>query len=69
MTTLSPGPSQVPVLPEPEMLVREHRQTGRSAPFIAGHHFTLDSSADPGRSAKRPRSRGIVEIPRRGMRS
>jgi len=49
MTTLSPGPSGLPVLPVPEVPARDHGQAGSGAvAFTTGHHFTLDGQADPG---------------------
>ncbi|HUY49301.1 MAG TPA: radical SAM protein [Streptosporangiaceae bacterium] len=49
MTTLSPGPSGLPVLPVPEVPARDHRQARNGAvAFTTGHHFTLDGQADPG---------------------
>ena len=49
MTTLSPVPSGPPVLPVPEIPARAHQPVGyERMAFTAGHHFTLDSRADPG---------------------
>ena len=49
MTTLSPGPSGLTVLPVPEIPARDHHQVGSGAvAFTSGHHFTLHSQADPG---------------------
>ena len=57
MTTLSPGASGLPVLPVPEVPVSEHHNyppvrehhpaRAGAVAFTAGHHFTLDSQADP----------------------
>ncbi|HEY7145010.1 MAG TPA: hypothetical protein VH637_12255 [Streptosporangiaceae bacterium] len=48
MTALSPVPSGLPVLPVPEVPARAHQLVGTERlAFTAGHHFTLDSQADP----------------------
>src|SRR6266536_3950632 len=48
MTTLSPGTSSLPVLPVPEVPVRNHQVGGGGAvEFTTGHHFALDGQADP----------------------
>jgi MoaA/NifB/PqqE/SkfB family radical SAM enzyme len=53
MTALSPGPAGLPVLPVPEVPVRDHRQAGSgTVAFTTGHHFTLDGHADPGALAE-----------------
>lgn len=37
------------MLPVPENPAKDHHQTGSGAvAFTSGHHFTLDSQADPG---------------------
>jgi len=69
MTTLLPGPSRLAAVPVPEILAKKHRRSGSSAAaFIVGNHFSLGGPADPGRSAKRPQSCGIVGTPRPGVR-
>ena len=54
MTTLSPGPASLPVLPVPEVPGRQQRAHGGAVAFTEGHHFTLDSRRTPGRSARLP---------------
>ena len=49
MTTLSPGPSGLPVLPVPEVPARDQFQAGSGVvAFTTGHYFALDGQADPG---------------------
>ena len=68
MTTLSPVPSGLPVLPVPEVPARAHQPVGSERmAFTAGHHFTLDSRADPrelGEAAAAPLS-VIVQVTKR----
>jgi MoaA/NifB/PqqE/SkfB family radical SAM enzyme len=68
MTVLSPGTSGLPVLPVPEVPARDHHPAGAGAvAFTPGHHFTLDSQADPrslGEAATVPLS-VIVQVTKR----
>jgi MoaA/NifB/PqqE/SkfB family radical SAM enzyme len=68
MTTLSPAPTSVPVLPVPDVPTRQQRAQGSGGvTFTAGHHFTLDSRADPralGEAATAPLS-VIVQVTKR----
>jgi MoaA/NifB/PqqE/SkfB family radical SAM enzyme len=68
MTVLSPGASGLPVLPVPEVPARDHHPAGAGAvAFTPGHHFTLDSQADPralGEAATVPLS-VIVQVTKR----
>jgi MoaA/NifB/PqqE/SkfB family radical SAM enzyme len=68
MTTLSPVPSGLPVLPVPEVPARTHQPVGAERmAFTAGHHFTLDSRSDPrklGEAAAAPLS-VIVQVTKR----
>jgi MoaA/NifB/PqqE/SkfB family radical SAM enzyme len=68
MTTLSPSTSGLPVLPLPEVPARDHHPAGAGAvAFTPGHHFTLDSQADPrslGEAATVPLS-VIVQVTKR----
>jgi MoaA/NifB/PqqE/SkfB family radical SAM enzyme len=68
MTTLSPVPSGLPVLPVPEIPARAHQPVGSERmAFTAGHHFMLDSRADPrklGEAAAAPLS-VIVQVTKR----
>jgi MoaA/NifB/PqqE/SkfB family radical SAM enzyme len=67
MTTLSPGPASLPVLPVPEVPGRQQRAHGSAVAFTEGHHFTLDSRADPralGEAATAPLS-VIVQVTKR----
>jgi hypothetical protein len=68
MTTLSPVPSGLPVLPVPEVPASAHQPVGSERmAFTAGHHFALDSRADPrelGEAAAAPLS-VIVQVTKR----
>ncbi|HEY5988263.1 MAG TPA: radical SAM protein [Streptosporangiaceae bacterium] len=68
MTTLSPGPASLPVLPVPEVPARQQRAHGSGdVAFTEGHHFTLDSLADPrvlGEAATAPLS-VILQVTKR----
>jgi MoaA/NifB/PqqE/SkfB family radical SAM enzyme len=68
MTTLSPGTSGLPVLSMPLVPARDHHPAGAGAvAFTPGHHFTLDSQADPsalGEAATVPLS-VIVQVTKR----
>ena len=68
MTTLSPVPSGLPGLPVPEVPATAHQPVGSERmAFTAGHHFTLDSRADPrelGEAAAAPLS-VIVQVTKR----
>src|SRR6266487_1055689 len=68
MTTLSPVPSGLPVLPVPEVPARAHQPVGSERmAFTEGHHFTLDSRSDPrklGEAAAAPLS-VIVQVTKR----
>jgi MoaA/NifB/PqqE/SkfB family radical SAM enzyme len=68
MTALSPGTSGLPVLPMPAVPARDHHPAGAGAvAFTPGHHFTLDSQADPralGEAATVPLS-VIVQVTKR----
>jgi MoaA/NifB/PqqE/SkfB family radical SAM enzyme len=68
MTTLSPGPARLPVLPVPEIPARGNGRTGSGGvAFTSGHHFALDAQADPrvlGEAATSPLS-VIVQVTKR----
>ena len=68
MTTLSPRPASLPVLPVPGVPARQQRAQGSGdVAFTTGHHFTLGSQADPrvlGEAATAPLS-VIVQVTKR----
>ena len=67
MTTLSPGPPGLTVLPVPEVPAKDHQVSSGAVAFTSGHHFTLDSQADPwavGEAAAVPLS-VIVQVTKR----
>jgi len=48
MTTMPAGSSGLPLIPVPEVPVREQRRAGGGpTAFTAGHHFALDGEGDP----------------------